>query len=228
MNQHTVEEAKPRSRWLLPGIGGLLIALVLLVLFKPVKVLPYERQAPAYSLVDQNGETVSAGDLHGRIVLVNFMYTNCPTICPAMIDEMKLVADEAEHRGWLGDDLVLVTMTFDPERDTPEQMLAAARQAGADPDNWLWLTGDPVAVKRLVGGEFGVYFKRVDEEETYDFVLEPVFVLIDWAGNIRAEYRTLPAAEQILRGTRLLVREKNAGALGSLLYRSAHLLHAYP
>ncbi|MEJ2148595.1 MAG: SCO family protein [Chloroflexota bacterium] len=222
-----------------------LAALILLfMLIKPVKVLPYHDPVPAYTLTDQDGQLVSDADLRGRIVLYDFIYTSCTTVCPAMTGQMLQVQNRLAEEGQLGRDVTLVTITFDPERDTPERLREYARQVNTSDEGWLWLTGDLLTIKQLVGAEFGVYFEKVpldpasaeavglseaEIEAGYDFVHASVFVLADEEGVIRAEYHELTlSVDEMLRDVELLVREKNARGPGRLLRQAAHLINAYP
>ncbi len=221
-----------------------LVGLVLaFLLIKPFKVLPYLAEAPAYSLVDQHGETVSSADLQGHVVLYDFIYTHCTTVCPAMTGQMLQIQKQLEKKGELGEDVILVSITFDPERDTPERLQTYSELMNTGPDSWLWLTGELIPIKQLVGGEFGVYFEQIpldeaaadaagltpeERENGYDFIHATVFTLVDEQGNIRAEYHELLDVDQIMRDIDLVVREKNAQGVGRLLMQLAHLTRAYP
>lgn len=238
---HTTRQGLPR--WV-PAIVLLISLLVpVVILLKPLKVMPRVAPAPSFNLIDQNGSPVSSADLRGRVVLVDFVYTHCTTVCPAMTGQMAQVSRRLAEDGLLGDDVLLVTITFDPERDTPERLRTYARQMNADGDAWLWLTGDPVSIRQLVGADYGVYFEQVplDEDELvaaghdpadhaggYDFVHASVFVLIDGQGQIRSEYRQMLDIDQTLRDIHLVVRENDAPALLRPLWAASHALRAYP
>ncbi len=160
-----------------------------------------------------------------------------------MTGQMMQVGQQLEADGLLGDDVVLATITFDPERDTPERLKTYSEQMNADGGSWLWLTGNPVEIRQLVGGEYGVYFEQVpldadalaaaghdpaEHEGGYDFVHASVFVLVDGNGEIRGEYRQMLDIEQTVRDIRLVVREENAPALLRPLWAASHALRAYP
>jgi protein SCO1/2 len=228
--------------WLLPAVMLPTLLIITFLAVKPLKVMPRLAPAPGYTLTDQRGEPVSAADLRGRVVLYDFIYTNCTTMCPAMTARMLEVQRGLEEKGWLGDEVMLVSITFDPERDTPARMAEEARAVNADPGGWLWLTGDLLTIKQLVGGEFGVYFEQIPLDEGaagaagltpeeiaggYDFVHATAFVLVDEEGTIRADYRQMLDAEGAMRDIALVVREKNAGPLAPL-WRVAHAIRAYP
>jgi protein SCO1 len=110
---------------------------------------------PDFALKDQTGATVRLSDLKGEPVAVTFLYTRCPiaTACPMTTAKFsKLDAMLAEAR--LGH---LLTVTVDPEHDTPEVLADYAKKAGADPKRWKFLTGSPEAVAR-VASSFGVIY----------------------------------------------------------------------
>ena len=110
---------------------------------------------PDFRLTDQNRQRVSLSQLRGKVVAVNFIYTSCvlPQFCYRVVNHFSVVRDRFRHR--LGRDLVLLTVTFDPARDTPERLGQYASQWAADPDTWHFLTGTAAEVE-LVGGMFGV------------------------------------------------------------------------
>lgn len=231
-----------------PGWGGLRAALVAVLvlgllatgfmLARPVKVLPRLGAAPSYTLTDPQGQPLGSDDLRGKVVLYDFVYTSCETVCPAMTAQMMQVQQRLEDERWLGEDVVLVTITFDPERDTPERLLAESRKFGAVEGGWHWLTGELIAIKQLVGGEFGVYFEKVEAEnaphdadhahEGYDFVHATVFVLVDEDGQIRSEYHQMLNLDEVMRDIELVVREKNAPPLAQPVWQAAHAIRAYP
>lgn len=224
-------------------LAALAALALLFMIAKPLKVLPRLAVAPPYTLTDQNGHPVADADLHGKVVLYDFVYTHCTTVCPAMTGQMLQVQKRLEEAGLLGSDVVLVTITFDPERDTPERLRQYAQQMYASPEGWFWLTGDPITIRRLVGGQFGVYFEKIASDQDnggavshhhgsqpggYDFVHATVFLLVDGDGVIRSEYRQMLDVDRAMRDIRLVVREQNAGVLVRPLWEAAHLVRAYP
>lgn len=86
--------------------------------------------APAFSLIDQTGTTVSLAGLRGRVVTVSFLYTSCPDICP--LTAGKLAQAYQQLSGPEQQRTALVAITVDPERDTPDRRSAFARAHGLD------------------------------------------------------------------------------------------------
>lgn len=116
-----------RQKLLIVVIGGFLIGavggLVLLLTLNPA-LAPIETSGTAliggpFTLVDQNGKTVTEADFAGRYKLIFFGFTHCPDICPA---ELQVMAGALEALGDKADKIVPIFVTLDPERDTPEIM----------------------------------------------------------------------------------------------------------
>ena len=148
-------------------------------------VLPKIVQLPDFSLVDTQGKTVSLKDLSGRPWVADLIFTSCSGICPRMTGEMqRLWSDTGDL-----DDLRFVSITVDPERDTPEVLAAYAARAGADPARWLFLTGEREEIWRLA--REGLLLpvakgnvKLGDEE----IIHSQRFVLVDGEGAVRGTY----------------------------------------
>ncbi len=114
---------------------------------------------PDFSLIDHKRRAVKLSDLRGRVVAINFIYTSCtqPQFCFRVANQFG--AQQRRFSAELGSDLVFLTITFDPVRDTPEVLASYSRTAlRADTDAWHFLTGDPAEVRRVCD-TFGVdYF----------------------------------------------------------------------
>jgi len=216
---------------------GLLYGLVALVAggilafatLQPVKVMPRVRLAPGFLLVDQDGQRLTSEDLRGQIVLYSFLYTRCHSPdCDYIIETLRTVQDRLAEMD-LGDTPVtLITISFDPERDTPDVLRAYAQSVGADPQRWRFATGDPKRLKYIIGGGFEVYYKA-NEDGTFTF--DPTFILVDGWGIIRAEYRyqtLVPDTERILRHIGVVLKEvRNSKGAARFAYEAAHLFLCY-
>jgi cytochrome oxidase Cu insertion factor (SCO1/SenC/PrrC family) len=100
---------------------------------------------PDFALTDQRGRPVHRADLQGNVWVASFMYTGCADECPVMTAEMaRLQSDLAAIP-----DVRLVSISVDPDRDTPAILSQYAARFDADPDRWLFLTGDKRAIFRL-------------------------------------------------------------------------------
>lgn len=111
---------------------------------------------PSFALYDQTGEVVDIARFRGKNILINFIYTRCPiaTMCPAAITLMESVQDRVRQAG-RSDELELISITFDPEYDTPGVLRAYAEARGIDTSNYSFMTGPENAIKDLLR-QFGV------------------------------------------------------------------------
>ena len=110
-----------------------------------------------FRLIDERGTPFAFESLSGRVVVVSFIYTSCPDVCPLITSSLRQVQIglSAEERQRVH----LLTVTTDPEIDQPKVLLAYGKRYGADFSNWSFLTGDP-AVLKTVWQNFGVGVKR--------------------------------------------------------------------
>lgn len=113
--------------------------------------LPPGAVVPDFSLTDQQGRTVTLASLAGRVIVVNFLYTRCPLpeVCPRLAASFASL--QRRFRDRLARDLVLVSITLDPQYDTPPVLAQYAASMRADPDGWRFLTGDTTSVARRFG-----------------------------------------------------------------------------
>jgi protein SCO1/2 len=110
---------------------------------------------PDFTLTDQAHARVSLSQFRGMVVALNFVYTSCvlPQFCYRMANYFGVMQKRFTDR--VGRDLVLLTVTFDPARDTPERLAEYGRQFDADPRAWHFLTGSPSEVQRVTS-QFGL------------------------------------------------------------------------
>jgi protein SCO1/2 len=122
--------------------------------------------APDSAFIDQSDRRRAFSEWRGAPVVLTFTYTRCPlpNFCPLMDQNFatlqRRLADETALHGRVR----LVTVSFDPEHDTPAVLAERARKLKADPAVWTMLTGDPVAVGRFVS-RFGVSVIRESPDE---------------------------------------------------------------
>jgi len=102
---------------------------------------------PDFRLTDQDGRQVTAADLRGKVTAVNFLYTRCPLpdVCP------RLAANFAAIARRFGDRVALVSVTVDPDYDTPAVLKEYASHWKADPRTWRFLTGDAADLAAKLG-----------------------------------------------------------------------------
>ncbi|HLU66591.1 MAG TPA: SCO family protein [Kofleriaceae bacterium] len=148
---------------------------------------------PDFSFRDQTGAPVRAADLAGRVVVANFIFTRCPTVCPATSLKMQRIGQRLAK---MGDAVQLVSFSVDPEHDTPEVLAEFAARYQADPERWRFLTGPSDQVRAAVEGGFKIALERRGElaDGTPDIVHGVHFVLVDPELRIRGYYDSDDAA----------------------------------
>lgn len=155
--------------------------------------------APDFSLVERSGRPVAAGDLRGRVWIADFIYTTCRDACP--LQSRSMAALQADLKGY--GDLRSVSITVDPLTDSPALLSTYADRYGADPDRWLFLTGDVAQIRRIVQDGFRLSAAPVDGATPDPVVFHSSrFVLVDRNGEIRGYYDSNdPRALRRLRET---------------------------
>lgn len=153
--------------------------------FQPLEARP----APDFTLRDAEGRAVGLTDLRGKVVVLHFIYAGCPDFCPLhadLIARVQGVVNQTPMR-----DLVrFVSVTTDPERDTPEVLRAYGEARGLDPANWVFLTSGaerPEETRRLVEA-FGHRFTLTQDGLQMHGVVTHV---IDREGRLRANFHGL-------------------------------------
>lgn len=163
--------------------------------------------APDFSLVERSGRPVTAGDLRGRVWIADFIYTECRDTCPLQSRTMAALLTDLEAYG----DLRSVSITVDPLTDTPALLSRYADRYGADPERWLFLTGELREIRRIVEDGFRLSAAPVDGATPDPVVFHSTrFVLVDRAGEIRGYYDSGDprALERLRRNARSLLAEK--------------------
>ena len=121
------------------------------------KTLAVGQKVPDFTLTNQTRQRVALSQFKGKVIGVNFIYTSCvlPQFCYRVANHFSVVRDRFKER--MGRDLVLLTITFDPARDTPEVLSQYASQWKADAKTWHFMTGSAAEVEQVCG-MFGVDF----------------------------------------------------------------------
>jgi protein SCO1/2 len=144
--------------------------------------LPTIGAAPDFTLTSQDGAEVTLGALRGKVVAVAFIYTSCPDVCPMLTDKMARVQDALGAD--FGTEIAFLSITVDPEHDTPEVLKEYAEALDADPAGWSFLTGTPAAVLE-VARRYGVAVGPAADGQVDHTLLT---TLIDRHGTMRVQY----------------------------------------
>ena len=165
----------------------LLVLLFLAGCARPGTNLDTYWAAPQFRLTDQAGRPFDSSALAGRVWLVDFIYTNCPDVCPVYLSPRMLQLQHEILAGNLVGRVDLVSISVDPQRDTPEVLQEYAARYGADPRIWHFLTGPDATLKALLQTGFKVG-SVVKAETEHNLTHSSYFLLIDQSGKVRALY----------------------------------------
>ncbi|WP_170285163.1 SCO family protein [Microvirga aerophila] len=144
--------------------------------------LPTIGAAPDFTLTSQDGAHVSLRGFRGKAVAITFIFASCTDTCPVLTNNMARVQDELGSA--FGSKIAFVSITVDPERDTPEVLKQYAENFGANLDGWAFLTGD-LATVRSVGRKYGVFARKTTAGDVNHIFLTS---LIDPKGILRVQY----------------------------------------
>jgi protein SCO1/2 len=166
---------------------------------------------PSFSLVERNGQPLTATNLAGKIWIANFIFTHCPGMCPAL--SMRMAGLQRSLRAT---PVLLVSFSVDPARDTPEALRRYAERYQADPERWLFLTGEQEDLYHLILEGFRVSVAELPPDDPR-LINEPIvhsdrFVLVDPRLQIRGYYHGTEAASiaQLLQDVDTLQSEQHS------------------
>ena len=144
-----------------------------------------KKKVPDFSFTNQLGQTITNDDYLGKVYIVEFFFTTCPTICPRM--NRNLVEVQNEFTGF--DDFGVASFTINPDVDTPEVLKAYADKYGITNPNWHLLTGDEDKIYKLANEGFYLY-TAINDEVVDGFEHSGNFALIDKEGFIRSRLKS--------------------------------------
>lgn len=198
------------SRIVTAGIGAMIVASlaawVVMTFFTPAAPLPELFPMPEFELTSEQGESLRSEDLLGHVVVANFIFTRCPTVCPALTARMARIQTEVPK------DLPVrfVSFSVDPKHDTPEVLRAYGEKYDQDPARWTFLTGELGAVMKAVEEGFRIGVTGADDPDAtpFDIVHGEHFVLIDRKGTIRGYYPNAdPSLKRLVEDAKRLAKE---------------------
>jgi Uncharacterized protein SCO1/SenC/PrrC, involved in biogenesis of respiratory and photosynthetic systems len=146
--------------------------------------LPNMQAAPEFTLQDAiNGGDVKFSDSNGKVRLIYFYWANCPDVCPPTTQLMSQVQDKLIADKKFGSDVELMSITFDPVRDTPEVIKKYSEKFHADYSGWKFLRGDEKYTAELIPKFKGMMLFK--DEKTNEFSHLDLLILVDRDGNVR-------------------------------------------
>jgi len=198
------------------GLGAVAVLVLAALRFGggTTQPLPVCGQIADFALTNQDGKVVSLADLRGRVWVADIIFTRCAGSCPKMTRQMKELQDALPP----GSQAELVTLTTDPDFDTPPVLKAYAQRFGAEPGRWTFLTGTKTQIAKLAVDslKLSAVPKKPEERDSPQdlFVHSTIFVIADKHGQLRGVFETTgegidPAQVQakILAAVRQLERE---------------------
>lgn len=146
-----------------------------------IKINGTPKKVPNFSFTNQDGKTITQDDYLGKVYVVDFFFTTCPTICPRMSNNLV----EIQERYKNNTDFGIASFSIMPATDTPEILKAYAANYGATHPHWNFLTGAQDKIHELANIGFNIYVEE-DENEPLGFAHSGDFALIDKNGYIRS------------------------------------------
>lgn len=166
---------------------------------------------PDFSFIDQEGREISWDDFEGNIVVADFFFTSCPTICPIMTKQMSRLQ-------WMLDDpafdhVKFLSHTVDPDTDTPERLKQYGEKNHADFDRWTFATGDKKEIYQQ-GLEGYMLSTQEDDSAPGGYLHSGLFILVDKDRHIRGLYDGTSAKEvdDLATDIRMLIKEEQMSA----------------
>jgi len=136
--------------------------------------------APKFELINQDNEKITNESYKGKVYVLEFFFSTCPTICPKMNQSMLLI----EKKFFGNPNFGIVSITIDPEHDTAQVLKEHAKLLGVKSSNWNFLTGDKAYIFNLANKGFNLYAGE-NKKVVGGFEHSGLFALIDKNGNIR-------------------------------------------
>ncbi|MEO1031716.1 MAG: SCO family protein [Bacteroidota bacterium] len=159
---------------------------------------------PEFELVTQDNTGIHSASFEGKIQVVDFFFTSCPTICPKMTSHLKLVeaAFKDEKK------VQILSFSIDPKNDTPKHLKAYASQYDIDTANWTFLTSENGKVFELAK-DYKVRAFNDSTENEPSLLHDGTFVLVDGTSRIRGYYNGLEIEDtkRLIKDIKLLLKE---------------------
>lgn|SRR5690606_16861963 len=182
-----------QRKWFVVAIVVLLVAILGMVaytLWWRQNALPTYGTAPDFTLESAHGGMFRFQESDGKVRIVEFMYTSCPDVCAPTTMAMARMQETVKAKGW-SDKVQFISITLDPEVDTPEVLRAYSERVGADLANWVFLRGSEEKIQEILR-PYGFYAQKQDNGLVAH---TSIFYLVDQEGNIRGLYEMGPEVD---------------------------------
>lgn len=158
------------------------LSMLLLTGCTTSREIPNYSAVPDFSLTERSNRPITRKDLAGKIWVADFIFTHCAGICPTMSTNMAKLQER------LPKEVMLVSFSVDPANDTPEVLTEYAKRYNADPERWLFLTGDAEGLRKLSIDGFKLALDPTSGTEAEPITHSSRFALVDRQGNLRGYY----------------------------------------
>lgn len=138
-------------------------------------------KVPSFKFINQHNDTITNQDLKGKVYVVDFFFTTCPTICPKMTANMMRL----QKKFRANPNFAVTSFSINPHTDTPEVLKAYADQYQVKNPNWHFLTGEPEKIYDLANKGFNLYVAK-DSSVKGNFQHSGYFALVDQEGYLRS------------------------------------------
>ena len=166
------------------------------------QTLPKIGPAPEFTLTKQDGRRLALKELRGKVVAITFIFASCTDTCPLLTAKMAGIQDRLGPA--FGPQAFFLSITVDPERDTPPVLKRYAEAHKANPAGWAFLTGTPAEI-RDVTKSYGIYYKKTPRGDVDHTFLTS---LVDQSGILRVQYMGVRFnPDEMLRDLQSLLQE---------------------
>jgi len=216
------DTSQKMSRTIWVGVGLVIILMAAAIVLSRVQpkgrshpALPVIGPVAAFALTNQSGQAVTLADLRGKVWVADIIFSRCAGPCPRMTRQMASLQDALPQDS----SVQLVSLTTDPEFDTPEVLAKYAARFNANPDRWQFLTGTKKEIVNLAIDSLKLTAVETKPEERADeadlFIHSTIFVVVDKQARLRGVFETggdgiewTNVQPAILEAVRMLERER--------------------
>ncbi|SDE02836.1 protein SCO1/2 [Paenibacillus sp. UNCCL117] len=143
------------------------------------------QKAPDFKLQNLDGREVTLADTAGKAKLIYFYFSTCPDVCPPSTFTLSKIQNELIKQGAFGTKTALLSITFDPTKDTPERLKEFSGRYNPDYKGWYFLRGDEKETVELAR-KFGVLVEKDTKNDSWTHT--NLFLLVDGKGDLRTYY----------------------------------------
>jgi protein SCO1 len=161
---------------------------------------------PDFSFINQDSQLVNNATFEGKAYVVDFFFTHCPTICPAVTKQMLRIHDEFKNE----DRLLLLAHSIDPKRDTVDRLKEYASSMGVSSDKWHFVTGDKDELYAIADDYFSIAVENPDVPGGFDH--SGRIILVDTKRRVRSfcDGTDPKSVDKFLKDIRVLLLEMDA------------------